>query len=154
LSVLSIIDQIVVAYFIADFLTAVFHFATDQGWGTKRIVAQFLKHHHEPWTMTFDLEPLLAGLPIGLVGLFVAPWFFMPLGLFVAFAQVPHYFTHHAAPNWIRTLQRWRIILPPSAHQSHHTTFDRDFSVISGWSNPLLNWLLMKAGFISSGGAS
>jgi hypothetical protein len=139
----SILDQLVAAYFVADLVAAVYHLATDRGWNTRRIVANFRNHHDRPETMTFDLEPMLGGLPLVALGIYCGSFFVVALGTFLSFAQVPHYFTHHPAPAWIRRLQSWGLILRPSSHHRHHGgQFDRDFCVINGWSNPLINWAL------------
>lgn len=145
---LSIVVQIVAAYFVADLLASLYHLATDNGWNSKRVVANFMKHHGRPETMTFDMEPMLGGVPLFALGLWLASPFVAALGLFIGFAQVPHYYAHHPAPTFVQTLQRWRVILPPEAHDLHHNSghYDRNFSVINGWSNPLVNWCLEKAG--------
>lgn len=148
----EVFGQLVAAYFTADLIAAIYHCATDRGWNTKRIVGQFMKHHREPETMTFDLEPLLGGIPIACIGFFALPVFFVSLGLFLGFGQVPHYYTHHPAPRWVQALQRIGLILSPHSHASHHGgKFDRDFSVINGWSNPLLNWAIGKREQSASG---
>lgn len=145
---LSVACQLIVAYYVADLVAAVYHFATDYGWNTQRVVANFMKHHGKPGSMTFDLEPMLGGLPLMLTGLWLASPFVFAFGLFIGFAQVPHYYTHHPAPVFVQSLQRWGAILPPAEHEKHHSSghYDRNFSVINGWSNPLLNWCLDKAG--------
>lgn len=132
--------QVVLAYIVADFLAALYHLATDRGWNIASQVRDFRNHHDRPWTMTFDLQPVLAGLPVVLIGYFAWPWFFVPLGLFLAFAQVPHYFTHHPAPRLVKVCQRARVILRPALHQRHHrVSFDRDFCVLNGWTNAIVN---------------
>jgi hypothetical protein len=133
--------QIVLAYGVADFLSSMFHYVTDKGWNpSKRITAQIMKHHAYPQTMTFDLEPVLAGLPLMLLGLIGLPWFFVSLGLFISIAQIPHYYSHHYPPRWWRVLQQHRIVLNPADHASHHSgDFDKDYSVLNGWTNPLVN---------------
>lgn len=137
--------EILAAYFLADFGAALFHLATDRGYNLERICRNFQNHHDHPEKMTFDLEPMLAGLPIMCIGFFALPWFFVSLGLFICLAQIPHYYAHHPAPCAIVALQECGMILHPDDHDSHHTEpFDKDFCVISGWSNPLVNWLIKK----------
>lgn len=132
--------QTILAYIVADFLAALYHLVTDRGWNVASQVRYFLNHHDRPWTMTFDLQPVLAGVPIVLLGCFVWPWFLIPLGLFLALAQVPHYYTHHPAPRVVKALQRTGLILRPSPHlRHHHVSFDRDYCVLSGWMNWLVN---------------
>lgn len=137
---LANIAQILAAYVVADALAALFHLATDCGFNTPRIVAQFRNHHVAPHTMTFDLEPAVGGIVLLILSHLWAPWFLASLGVFISFGQVPHYFTHHPAPRFVRVLQKLRIILPPETHASHHNgTFDRDYCVISGWNNFWIN---------------
>lgn len=134
--------QIVAAYIVADFLAALYHLFTDRGWNTKTQVAWFLNHHERPWTMTFDLQPFLAGVPIIVAGCFVWPWFLVSLGVFLCLAQVPHYYVHHEAPRFMKSLQRSGLILRPALHQQHHkVSFERDYCVLNGWTNRLVNAL-------------
>ncbi|MDQ0471636.1 fatty acid desaturase CarF family protein [Labrys wisconsinensis] len=42
-------------------------------------------------------------------------------------------------PWFILFLRRIGLLMTPAAHAVHHTTLERDFSVINGWSNPLVN---------------
>lgn len=51
------------------------------------------------------------------------------------FATVP-------IPAPIRFLQRPRFILCPERHNLHHLRFERNFSSVNGWSDPLLNLFL------------
>lgn len=133
--------QIIAAFYLADFVSAVFHLVTDRGWGLPVVVAWFRKHHAAPQTMTFDLMPAVAGVPLFIVGLLFMPWLLCPFGFFLTFAQIPHYYTHHSAPPAVRWLQRYGIFLRPEKHMGHHGNFDRDFAVLNGASNPLVNWL-------------
>lgn len=132
--------QVILAYIVADFLAALYHLMTDRGWNIASQVRYFTNHHDKPWTMTFDLQPVLGGVPVALIGYFVWPWFFVSLGAFLAFAQIPHYYTHHAAPRIVQALQRSGLILRPTLHNRHHrVSFDRDFCVLNGWTNRLVN---------------
>jgi hypothetical protein len=51
------------------------------------------------------------------------------------FATVP-------IPAPIRLLQRLRLILCPERHNLHHLRFEKNFSSVNGWSDPLLNLFL------------
>lgn len=140
------IIQVVLAYVVADALAALYHLATDCGFNTPRIVAQFRKHHDAPRTMTFDLEPAVGGIVLLLLSHLWAPWFLSSLGVFVSFAQVPHYFTHHPAPRAVKWLQWLGLILRPRVHAAHHYgKFDRDFCVISGWNNFWINAIVRRS---------
>ena len=45
-------------------------------------------------------------------------------------------------PAPIRFLQRFRLILCPERHNLHHLLFEKNFSSVNGWSDPLLNLFL------------
>lgn len=141
---LSTIGEIVLAYLVADLVGSLYHYATDNGWNTKRIVAQFMKHHDEPKTITFDLEPMLGGLPILAAGYYFGSTFLLSLGVFIGLIQIPHYYVHHPAPKFVKVLQAWGVFLSPESHEDHHKKLDRSFSVLNGWTNPFVNWLLGK----------
>lgn len=51
------------------------------------------------------------------------------------FASVP-------VPPLLRALQTLRLTLSPERHNVHHVRFERDFSSLNGWSDPILNLLL------------
>lgn len=139
--------QILAAYIVADAITALYHVATDLGYNIPYQVQVFQNHHHDPLSMTFDLEPVLAGVPLVVLGFWFAPWFLIPLGIFVSVAQIPHYYAHfpYKAPKWFKKLQDWEIVIEPAAHDSHHSgEFDKDYCVLSGWNNFWINRLAAK----------
>jgi Lipid desaturase domain len=51
-------------------------------------------------------------------------------------------FTTVPIPPPIRFLQRFRLILCPERHNLHHLLFEKNFSSVNGWSDPLLNLFL------------
>jgi len=51
------------------------------------------------------------------------------------FASVP-------IPPLLRAIQTLRLTLSPERHNVHHVRFERDFSSLNGWSDPILNPLL------------
>ncbi len=131
----------------ADAITALYHVATDLGWNIPYQVRVFQNHHANPLTMTFDLEPVLAGVPLIVLGVWFAPWFLIPLGIFISVAQVPHYYAHfpEKCPKWLKKLQDLEIVIEPASHDSHHTEpYDKDFAVLSGWNNWWVNKLAAK----------
>lgn len=141
--------QIVLAYGVADAAGGLFHLATDRGHNFSRVVRHFLNHHERPWTMTFDLEPMIVGIPVALLGWWYDWTFLLYLGIFVALSQVPHYYTHHTPPAWIRPviecLQKWHIFLPPEKHAAHHNgVYDKNFCVLAGWSDWWINWIAAR----------
>ncbi len=63
-----------------------------------------------------------------------------------AVSQHLHGTLHRDRNPWpIRLGRRMGLLITPQAHEGHHRTLDRDFSVVSGWSNPLLNRLFRIA---------
>lgn len=139
--------QIIAGYCLADALAGLFHLMTDHGIGLPRIVRDFQNHHERPWTMTFDLQPALIGIPIAIMGFYYAPWFLISLGLSLSIAQLPHYYTHFPAPKWVQVLQKCKIFLSPKLHADHHTPpYGRDYCVLSGWNNFWINWIAAFVG--------
>ena len=137
---IAAILEITLAYIAADFLSGMYHLVTDRGWNIPSQLSQFNNHHERPWTMTFDWEPLLAGLPMILAGWWLSIAFLVWLGVFLSLAQVPHYYAHHPAPRWIVFLQEADLILPVELHAAHHEPpHNKDFCVLSGWTNGLIN---------------
>ncbi len=56
------------------------------------------------------------------------------------FSQYIHAVTHRPKVSWlVRAAQAMRLFLHPQIHAGHHTTFDRNFCLVSGWANPLVN---------------
>jgi hypothetical protein len=142
------IAEVLAAYLIADLLTGIYHFATDRGWNFKGQVEMFQEHHDTNTMIGFDWQPMTAGLPAMVVGLWLESSFLLALGSFGILAQVPHYYAHrrsaspvvHAA---VRFLQRTGLIISPQHHAEHHRgAFDRNFCILSGWMNPVMNFLI------------
>ena len=60
------------------------------------------------------------------------------------FSQILHGFSHaHRAkvPQLITFLQNHRVIISRTDHHTHHVKGHRNFSLVNGWANPLLNTL-------------
>lgn len=141
----TVMFQVVIAYVVADAIAGMYHFATDRGWNIPSQLAFFRQHHERPWTMTFDLQPVIAGIPIAAAGWWFSSAFLVALGVFLSVAQVPHYYSHFPAPSWAKLLQRTGIIISPESHNRHHTApHDRDYCVLSGWNNWWINWLASR----------
>ena len=51
-------------------------------------------------------------------------------------------FEHVPIPWPVRLMQRLGFLLSPERHNLHHLNFERDFSSVNGWSDPLLNLVL------------
>lgn len=137
--------QILLAYAVADAIVGLFHLVTDRGYNFKRVVNNFLNHHDHPETMTFDLEPVIGGLPILIFGVWLESVFVVALGFFLCFSQVPHYYSHFPAPKFVQFLQKIHLFTPPQKHADHHNgLFDRNYCVTTGWSDWWINWIARK----------
>jgi hypothetical protein len=56
--------------------------------------------------------------------------------------QVLHAYTHVPAsqvPRWVRWAQDRGLAISRAAHARHHASGDRDFALVTGWCNPLVN---------------
>lgn len=59
-------------------------------------------------------------------------------------SQILHGFSHRnkkETPSVIRFLQSCKLVIRHKEHRVHHSYYDTHFSIINGWSNPLLNIL-------------
>lgn len=69
----------------------------------------------------------------------------LAMGNFGLITQLSHAAAHgrwNSSPSinrLVRFLQRAGILLPPEMHRAHHTGFDGNFAILTGWSTPLLN---------------
>lgn len=138
----------------------------------ERIVYDFKKHHPMPDLLgrhgLFHLmkaPTLLAALPMALefnLLLWVWPatgWLIIAAMAFLIGVSLSQYFhgtLHRERACWsVRTMRRAGLLMSLEAHQTHHQTLVRDFSVISGWSNPAVNALatfLLKHGWLDPAG--
>ena len=62
------------------------------------------------------------------------------------FTQFTHFLAHARGRGLVRSrvlmkLQDWRIILTHESHQQHHIHFDRNFCILNGWGNPVVDRL-------------
>lgn len=61
------------------------------------------------------------------------------------FAQVAHAAAHNifdrntAVGKFVRVLQDYGILVHPAVHHLHHTLFDTNWCIITGWAQPLIN---------------
>lgn len=140
--------QVAAAYVLADALTGLYHLLTDRGFNIRAQVEMFQEHHVSNTMTGYDWQPMAAGIPGMILGLWLSSPFLLALGGFGILAQVPHYYAHRRSGSYrihrvVRWLQIHGLILSPEAHAAHHRgLFDRNFCILSGWCNPLLNRLL------------
>lgn len=120
------------------------------------VAYDFKVHHPHPdslgrrdiFKLTETMVPVVAlPLSLGLNALTLvhdtSPWFlaFMNTLIFgYALTQYFHATLHRDHPPlWIRALRKIGLLMTPAMHGVHHATLDRDFAVITGWTNPLIN---------------
>lgn len=106
-----------------------------------------------PALYSFIVLALLPGLlVIMLPSLAHQNWlgpFWLSVLWFSSVSQVFHAFAHGKAKHpfakkVIRILQKCRLMIPPKIHGKHHSEIDCNFSVLNGWSIPLLNFVFKK----------
>jgi hypothetical protein len=134
----------------------------------EKIVYDFKKHHPMPDLLgRHSMLHLMKGpvfvltLPLSiflnvLFGLTHPPgWLILGVVVFVIGASMTQAFhgqLHRDDPNLaVRVMRRLGLLMSRKAHNYHHDTLTNDFSVISGWSNPLVNVyarFLLKMGAI------
>jgi hypothetical protein len=136
--------EVFAAWLLIDLLTGLYHFVTDRGWNFKHQVAMFRDHHVHNRMIGFDYQPMFAGLPVMLAGVFMESSFVLAAGSFAVLAQIPHYYAHvQNPPPLARLLQRIGLMISPEHHAGHHGgKFDRNFCIFTGWADYLLNPLV------------
>jgi len=133
---------ILLGYILADAISGIYHWLTDNGYNIPSQVALFQAHHQRPSGMDLDFKPAFGGLPIACIGFFDVSHmvFWATLGTAISLSQVTHYYSHHRGPWLIRLLQKLKLILPPKHHSKHHRgDYDKNFCIVSGWNNFWMN---------------
>jgi hypothetical protein len=142
-------------WFLADLGSGLYHLTLDHlppsGHAPlRRQAADFQDHHYEPRNFLrgglaglllfpgAPLSVLFAGLAVVLPAPLAALVWSFAVG--AGLTQVSHGLAHEPT-WWAKPLQAARLILPPAEHGRHHLNSERDYCVLSGWANPLLNWL-------------
>ena len=138
----------------------------------ERIVYDFKKHHPMPDLLgrhgmlylmkgPVFLLTLPVSLALNLVFLLVPTpgWLIAGVAVFIlgaSMTQAFHGALHRQNVGFgVRAMRRLGLLMSVSSHKLHHETLTRDFSVISGWSNPAVNlWatLLLRIGALRSDG--
>jgi hypothetical protein len=130
--------------------------------GFQEIVFDFKVHHRTPAALgrrsflVMTVPVIVYGaLPItvGLVALGELGWMPPDLSLFVVImvacgtmSQYVHACTHKKPIPWLaRVLQRVGLLISPKAHDVHHRHPDRQFCLLNGWANPLVDRLFRFA---------
>jgi hypothetical protein len=138
----------------------------------ERIVYDFKRHHPNPELLgRRKTSHLMKGpvflfmLPVSLAlnllfCLIPTPgWLIVGVVIFIvgaSLSQVFHATLHRQNVGFvIRAMRRLGLLMSVSSHKLHHDTLTQDFSVISGWSNPVVNvcaTLLLRLGVLRSDG--
>ena len=122
----------------------------------ERVVYDFKRHHPNPDQLGRNRmsqlmkEPVfLVTLPVSLalnIVFFLVPtpgWLIVGMVVLIlgsSMTQVFHATLHRQDIGiGFRVMRRLGLLMSVSAHQLHHDTLKHDFSVISGWSNPVVN---------------
>lgn len=155
------------AWLATDLLSGLLHWGLDS-FGSVRtpvigqsFIRPFREHHVDPQAMTHHdfIEThgasCLAALPFLVIAsqlplddwcALLAQSFLLLVGLGALATNQCHKWAHMneaATPKVVRTLQRYRLILPRGLHALHHTSpFDSHFCMSNGWLNSPFNALL------------
>lgn len=153
----------VVSYLLADFLSGVLHWLIDR-YGSIRIpflgpyvILAFRAHHLFPKDMTklpflstVGSSSLILGVFLFFVSLYqpAEPTVFsvfliataLAVSTFLAITNLVHKWSHSDhVPAVARFLQKYRIILSPEHHKTHHTApFETHYCILTGHSNRFL----------------
>jgi hypothetical protein len=122
----------------------------------EEVVYDFKLHHISPETLgrRSFLRLTLPVVVFGCLPLSLLLWVFYSLNIFnsyilfflwsfmaaMTFSQYAHSCAHkRPIPLLAKLLQSCGMFLTPRAHHSHHLSPDRDFCMLNGWANPLVN---------------
>lgn len=154
-------------FVIMDLYSGILHIVLDSevflSWripGFWKGALEFHWHHEIPQDLASKPFVEVVGDLIGVISMFTlsAHLFYGPMGLIthhMAFSlginfllalwlQLGHRMSHTRPanrPTWVKVCQTLQILLPPSDHQKHHQTYDRNFCICHGHCNGLLNWV-------------
>lgn len=147
----------VVALIFADFLTGIFHWATDNYGSLETPLvgtacAAFQGHHRHPYTIVhrsfcnnvFKIGKIVAPLIALSFLLHPAPSFFLTVTLYCQMlSQEFHKFSHMPPsrhPPFISMLQNANLIISTKEHSRHHSSpYDGHYCILNGWCNPILD---------------
>jgi hypothetical protein len=133
--------EVFLAWLFIDLMTGIYHFVTDRGWNFAGQVEMFRDHHVNNRMLGFDYQPMLAGFPVMLAGVFAESSFLLAAGAFAVLAQIPHYYAHVPnPPRVVKFLQQIGLMISPEHHAGHHSgSFDKNFCIFTGWADYVLN---------------
>ena len=152
-----IIFHLFLGWFIADFLSGLFHWLEDRVFwvGMPFISASIVEpnrlHHNDPMAMTRETFISRNGTTWAAVTMVAALWFLLAgfswiwLGAVLGGAVVTqvHYLAHKGhSDGLISVLQQVGIIQSRSHHWQHHKEpQDRHYCILTNFLNPWLDWM-------------
>lgn len=163
LAILWPVAQILLAWYLADLLSGIVHFAFDNAdvLGIAhlpvlgRLHATGLLHHADQLSVTrftfwqTTQDGFVASIPFWPLAYF-CPWFWVPFifgSVLAARVHVWVHWPHHHNGPVVLWLQRWGVILSPRHHAAHHKApHDRSYCGLNGWADPLLDDVLGMVG--------
>ena len=115
----------------------------------------FQWHHKKPTHICNQTWPkFLGAIDSGIVVLFVIGTFIRPKHRWMrmfTLVSFPLFYLMMASHRWshirrdqlpalVALLQQSGILLSQEVHSVHHANYDQNFSLMTGWSNPFINW--------------
>lgn len=167
LSWLDMAVMTVARYIVMDLYSGILHIVLDSeeflSWripGFWKAALEFHWHHEIPQDLSSKPFVEVVGDLIGVITAFTlsAHLIYGSMGLLThhycfglginfllaIWLQLGHRMSHTRPadrPTWVKVVQKLQILLPPSDHQKHHQTYDRNFCICHGHCNGLLNWV-------------
>jgi uncharacterized membrane protein YbaN (DUF454 family) len=155
---------IFIAYFLTDFINGLVHMYMDNNddynsiWGP--FIASFHLHHKiekyrdanifliyfnesgaKFWLVPYlAIVILLSTLQINTFLLHLLTY----IGILSSFAEVSHYLCHNANSNLVKTLQKYRILLPTKHHAKHHQFDNQSYAFLNGSSDFIIDKIANK----------
>jgi hypothetical protein len=154
--------QIVLAWLVADLLSGSFHWFIERILSRfsrfDRLVSPFQEHHarslleDETWYMTMSHIGILAFA--FLAGLYVVAFPPLFVGFWIWLVAISymnpaiHRLCHRPPadrPRWFAAMQEWGLVLTAEHHAVHHAQLDRNYCLVNGHADRLLNRLTARA---------
>mmetsp|Transcript_7579 Transcript_7579/g.15802 ORF Transcript_7579/g.15802 Transcript_7579/m.15802 type:complete len:266 (-) Transcript_7579:18-815(-) len=121
------------------------------------VAESFQRHHDDPVdisnrpTLEFALEPTIPCAVIATQALYINStlsmttiFFLWPASLLMMFAHRWSHTAQKRKPLIAKLLQASGLVMSDAHHHAHHTTYDNNFAICAGWSNPLMNVLVRR----------
>lgn len=153
--------QIVLAWLAADLLSGFFHWFIERALSRFSsfdwLVTPFLEHHvkstleDETWYATLSHIGILAFAFLSVLYVFQMPT--LCVGFWIWLVAISymnpaiHRLCHRRLadrPRWFTKIQRWGLVLTAEHHAVHHGQLDRNYCLVSGHADLLLNRLTVR----------